>query len=46
MKRRAWIYRRLIRCWLRTPGAWIRERRELAAKFDGLTDPGLLDRIK
>lgn len=46
MKRRLWIYRRLIRCWLRTPAAWIQERRELSAKLEGLTDPGYLDRIQ
>lgn len=46
IRRRIWIYKRLIRCYIRTPLAWIRERRELAAKFDNLTDPGLLDRIK
>jgi hypothetical protein len=39
MKRRLWIYRKLIR-------NWIRERRELRDKLEGLTDPGLLDRIK
>jgi hypothetical protein len=39
MKRRIWIYKRLIR-------NWYRQRRELAAKLDALTDPGLLDRMK
>ncbi len=46
IRRRAWIYRRLIRCYIRTARAFFTERRELAAKFDNLTDPGLLDRIK
>ena len=44
--RRVWIYKRLIRCYIRTALAPLRARRELAAKFDNLTDPGLLDRIK
>lgn len=46
MKRRAWVYRRLIRCYFRTVRAAILERRELTRKLDNLTDPGLLDRIK
>lgn len=39
MKRRIWLYKRLIR-------NWIRSRRELRDKLDNLTDHGLLDRIK
>ena len=39
MKRRLWIYRKLIR-------NAIRQRRELRDKLDNLTDYGLLDRIK
>lgn len=39
MKRRIWLYKRLIR-------NWIRSRRELRDKLDNLTDYGLLDRIK
>jgi hypothetical protein len=39
MKRKLWIYKRMIR-------NWYRQRRELRDKLEGLTDPGLLDRIK
>lgn len=46
MKRRAWIYKRLIRCYIRTIFEPLRARRELSRKLDALTDPGLLDRIK
>lgn len=49
IRRRIWIYKKLIRCYLRTPAAWIQERRRdrlTVAALEGLTDPGLLDRIK
>lgn len=39
IRRKIFIYRHLIRNWIRT-------RRELHRKLDALTDPGLLDRIK
>jgi len=39
MKRKIWLYKKLIR-------NWIRSRRELRDKLEALTDPGFLDRIK
>lgn len=41
IRRRLWIYRRLLRNWYRTRYG----SDATAAQLEGLTDPGLLDRI-
>ena len=41
IRRRLWIYRRIVRNWYRERTGYA-----TACQLEGLTDPGLLDRIK